>query len=79
MVYDFGRDHKGPTVSWLKYCTSICLSRLEKSMKTSLNIVNDLAEIWARHLLHKCIVLPLHQLIGQQQKTACHSYLEQIG
>jgi len=48
-------------------------------MKTSLNIVNDLAEIWARHLLNTCIVLPLHQLTGQQQKTVRHTYLEQIG
>jgi len=79
MVYDFGHDHKGPTVSWLKYCTSICLIRLEKSMKTLLNLVNDLAEIWARHLLNIRVVLPLHQLNGQQQKTACHTYLEQTG
>jgi len=79
MVHDFGRDHKGPTVSWLKYCTSICLIRLEKGMETSLNIVNDLAEIWARHLLNTCIMLSLHQLIGQQQKTARHIYLEQSG
>jgi hypothetical protein len=41
--------------------------------------VNDLAESWARHLLNICIVLPLHQHIGQQQKTVCHTYLEQIG
>jgi len=79
MVYDFGCDHNGPTVSWLKYCTSICLIRLGKSMKTSLNIVNDLAEIWARHRLNTCVVLPLNQLKGQQQKAARHTYLEQTG
>ena len=64
-----GQDHKEPTVAWLKYCTSICLIRLKKSMETLVIIVNDLAEIWTRHLLNTRVVLPLHQLIGQQWKT----------
>ena len=63
-----GQD-KEPAVAWLKYCTSICLIRLEKSMKTLVDIVKDLAEIWTRHLLNTHVVLQLHQLIGQQQKT----------
>jgi hypothetical protein len=61
-----GPEHKEPTAAWLKYCTSICLIRLEKSMKT---LVNDLTEIWARHVLNTCVVFPLHQLIGQQWKN----------
>lgn len=75
------QDHKEPTVAWLKYCTSICLSRLDKSMKTLVNVVNDLAEIWTRHLLNTHVVLPLHQLIGQQQKTvmSCMSGAKWLG
>ena len=61
-----GWDHKEPAVASLKYFTSICLIRLEKCKKS---LLSDLAEICARHLLNTCVVLPLHQLMGQQRKS----------
>ena len=64
-----GWYHKEPAVAWSKCCTSFCLIRLEESMKTSVNTVNDLTEICASHLLNTCVVLSLHQFIGQQWKT----------